>query len=224
MKRVLIVEDHPLVAEATSELLKARCSELSVTLAHNAGQAVGALDYCDDWYRILLDLDIPGASGLSVARTVASRGLAPRCCVISALGRPETVDEIRSMGFLGYVSKSVTVAELTHSLDLILAGERTYSSLEVGRISPASVLTRRQVQLLSLASDGLSSKQIARVAGITEGTINNHFNAILRALAVTNRTHAVARGIELGLIEFEGSAVERPSEFVHGAFPLRAGS
>ena len=62
-------------------------------------------------------------------------------------------------------------------------------------------LTSRQLAVLQLLHKGLSSKQIAHELEIAEGTAKNHTLALLRALSATNRAHAVARGLELGLVE-----------------------
>ena len=77
-------------------------------------QAIEKLDdQNESWFRIFLDLDVPGAYGLSLAREVQQRGLAGRCCVVSAFEKLEYIDEIRDWGFLGYIVKAVTVAEFT---------------------------------------------------------------------------------------------------------------
>jgi DNA-binding NarL/FixJ family response regulator len=221
VKHVLIVEDHPLVAEATADLLMARHRELAVHVAGDAAGAIESLDSGMDWHRVLLDLDVPGAFGLSLVREVACRGWAARCCVISATQRPEFIREARSLGLLGYIAKAMPVDEFARRLDRVLEGGFSYQEAESSRRLPASALTRRQIELLSLASEGLSSKHISRVVGITEGSINNHFNAMMRALDVSNRTHAVARGIELGLIPAR-RASPAPAPCVRSATSVQA--
>src|ERR1035441_4166673 len=129
MRPVLIVEDHPLVAEATGKLLACYGDDIRTVICSNAAQAIEMLDDRDEsWFRIFLDLDVPGAYGLSLAREVQQRGLASRCCVVSAFENREYIEEIRSWGFLGYITKAVTVAEFTAALTNVLNAEPSFSS------------------------------------------------------------------------------------------------
>lgn len=214
MKPVLIVEDHPLVAEATGKLL-ARCNDqISLMVCSNAVQTVERLDDANEpWFRIFLDLDVPGAYGLSLAREVQTRGLAGRCCIVSAFERREYVDEIRKSGFLGYIVKAVAVAEFTASVLEVLAGRPTFPVLVSGRRAQAIRITRRQAEMLKLIRQGLSSKEIAAALHIAEGTVNNHVAAILQIFDAGTRAQAVATAIELGLLEnhsYDSSDARRP--------------
>ena len=202
MRPVLIVEDHPLVAEATGKLLARYGDHVTPVICSNAAQAVEKLDSRGgDWFRIFLDLDVPGAYGLSLAKEVRQRGLANRCCVVSAFERADYIGEIKVWGFLGYIVKAVAVAEFTAALIKVLAGEPTFPVSPLLRRVAATRLTRRQTQLLELIQAGLSSKEIADELHLAEGTVNNQVTSILQVFEVGSRTHAVARAIELGLLE-----------------------
>jgi len=202
MRPVLIVEDHPLVAEATGKLLARYAADVSCKICSNAAQAIDCLDEAGrDWFRIFLDLDVPGAYGLSLAREVHTRGLANRCCVVSAFERADYIGEIHAWGFLGYIVKAVAVNEFTTALIKVLAGEQSFPATPVLRRAASTRLTRRQTQLLELIRSGLSSKEIAAELHIAEGTVNNQMTSILQLFEVSSRTHAVARAIELGLLE-----------------------
>ena len=206
MKPVLIVEDHPLVAEATGKLLARYGSDISSEFCANAGEAIAKIDARGSgWFRIFLDLDVPGAYGLSLAKEVHQRGLAARCCVVSAFERPDYIGEIRSWGFLGYIVKAVAVAEFTDALIRVLAGEPSFPATPLRR-AVTTRLTRRQTQLLELIQAGLSSKEIAGELDLAEGTVNNQVTSIIQLFEVSSRTHAVARAIELGLLETHPSA------------------
>jgi DNA-binding NarL/FixJ family response regulator len=199
---VLVVEDHPLVAEATG-LLLAGCGGLfNPVISSTAAQAIERLDdrSCQ-WFRILLDLDVPGAYGLSLAREVENRGMAGRCCVVSAFDTPEYVAEIWSRGFLGYITKAIPVAAFTAALMTVLGGKRSFPFTSSATNVTGVRLTRRQTQLLESIRAGRSSKEIANELHIAEGTVNNHVAAILQSLDASSRAHAVARAIELGFLE-----------------------
>lgn len=201
MRSVLIVEDHPLVAEATATLVARYGDGVTTEFCSNAAQATGKLDARpSEWFRIFLDLDVPGAYGLSLAREVLDRGFAARCCVVSACERADYITEVKAWGFLGYIVKTMAVSDFTAALIRVLAGESSFSAMPLSRRAAAVRLTRRQTQLLELIQVGLSSKEIAVGLHIAEGTVNNQVAAILQLFEVGSRTHAVARAIELGLL------------------------
>lgn len=202
MKPVLIIEDHPLVAEATGKLLASYGQHVTPVICSNAKQALETLDDPSaNWFRIFLDLDVPGAYGLSLAREVAQRGFGSRCCVVSAFEKREYIDEIRGLGFLGYVVKAAQIAEFKAALMDVLDGRPSFPVVASGRRVPAIRLTRRQTQMLELIRWGLSSKEVAAELNIAEGTVNNHVAAILQIFEAGTRAQAVGKAIELGLLE-----------------------
>lgn len=204
-RAVLIVEDHPLVAHATSELLAKKDAGLELVICYSAAEALREAR-SPDWFRLFLDLDVPGARGLSLVQQVAALGHAQRSCVITALDRPSLATEARALGLLGYIVKAIPIAQFSAALDSVLRGEPTFPDGALPCATPVR-LTKRQHELLVLLQTGLSSKQIGPRLGISEGTVNNHIAALLRALRVSNRTHAVARATELGLLGVAGMHV-----------------
>jgi len=202
MKEVLVVEDHPLVAEATARLLERRFDDINVVVVRTASDALQAIDQsCEQWFRILLDLAVPGAFGLSLAKQIVGRGLAPVCCVLSACDRDDYVEQLRAWGFMGYVAKSMPVATLTARLADVMQGIGVFpSTLPVPRIS-GTRLTARQIEVLEGVQRGLSSKQIAAQMHLAEGTVNNQVAALMQLLHAESRSHAVAKAISLGLLD-----------------------
>ena len=201
MKPILIVEDHPLVAQATQDLVHRYARELQPVVCSDATETLRQLDdQRIEWFRILLDLDIPGAFGLSLAREVQQRGFHRRCCIVSAFARTDYIEELRSSGFLGYIVKAAPIAEFSEALARVIEGTPTFPAFPLAGRAANPRLTRRQTQLLDHVRQGHSSKQISALLHIAEGTINNHVAAILRALDVSTRAQAVAKAIELGLL------------------------
>ena len=202
MRQVLIVEDHPLVAEATGNLLVQYGDDVSIVVCTNAAQAREKLDdAAESWFRVFLDLDVPGAYGLSLAREVKQRGLANLCCVVSAFERADYVEEICAHGFLGYIVKAMPVEDFAEAVTGILEGVSYFSSMPLTRRASAARLTRRQTEILELIRRGLSSKEIAAELHLAEGTVNNQVRAVLQILEVGSRAHAIAKAIEMGLLE-----------------------
>jgi len=157
-------------------------------------------DKRQEWFRIFLDLDVPGAYGLSLPKDVQRAGLHTSCCVVTAFDKPDLIAEVRSMGFLGYIVKASPYGEFVRAIGKVLAGERTFPEITGIKAHLAARLTKRQEQLLDCVRRGLSSKEIAARCFLSEGTVNNAINAAMKALGVTSRSHAVAKAIELGLL------------------------
>lgn len=200
--QVLIVEDHPLVAEATAKLVALAAGEIQPVVSQSAPQTLQLLDEgIDEWFRIFLDLDVPGAYGLSLAKEINERGLAGRTCVVSAFDKREYIDAVREWGFMGYVAKATPVVEFKAALLGILEGRPSFPLSTSSRRSASIRLTRRQTQLMELIQVGLSSREIATELHIAEGTVNNLVAAIMHAVDAASRAQAVARAIELGVLD-----------------------
>ncbi|WP_076999134.1 response regulator transcription factor [Variovorax sp. KK3] len=204
MNDVLIVEDHPFVAHATKELISHNYPLLQISVRSSATAVRSALsDPTKVWHRILLDLDVPGAHGLSLATELRDRGLAGITCVVTAMHRQDFVAQAKAMGFLGYIIKATPVDAFASALDQIFRGERCFAAAPpVDRMRDETTLriTRRQAQVLDLVRSGFSSKEIGRALGLSEGTVNNHINAAMAALNVKTRSHAVTKAIEGGML------------------------
>ena len=106
--------------------------------------------------------------------------------------------EVKHMGMLGYLVKAIPVEQFTEALEAVLRGTLAFPETSTHQTEPAIRLTRRQRDMLCLLQRGYSSKEIAKQLGLSEGTVNNHISGLLRALDVSNRAHAIAKGVELG--------------------------
>jgi two-component system response regulator DesR len=202
VNQVLIIEDHPLVAEATRDVLTRSSSQIQCHISANALDALNCLsDPNFDWFRIFLDLDVPGAHGLSLAREIQFIGMHTKCCIVTALDKPQLITEVESLGFLGYIMKATPYAEFVSSIKCIMDGHATFARSQRAVSSTSIRLTRRQTQILDLVRRGLHSKEIASKLFLSEGTVNNHIAAATKMLNATGRGHAVAKAIELGLID-----------------------
>ncbi len=211
MRQVLVIEDHPLVAEATAELLERRFGDVEVVTASTASEALALVDEARKrWFRIFLDLAVPGAFGLSLAKQLVARQLASICCVVSAYDRDDYVQQLRSWGFLGYVAKSTPVDALIARLGDVMRGIGAFpSAIPLARNSETR-LTARQSEILEGIQEGLSSKRIAMRMNLAEGTVNNQVAAIMQLLHAESRSHAVAKAISLGLLDAANSRSQVP--------------
>ena len=202
---VLIVEDHPLVAQAMVGELSRANSSLELHVCGDADSALAQLNlHGRDWFRIFLDLDVPGAYGLSLARQIHRLDLHARCCVLTALNRSDLIAEVHRLGFLGYIVKASPYLDFKRALSAVMAGGRTFPLQQAD--TRASVrISRRQEQLLDGVRRGMSSKELARALSLTEGTVSNCITSAMKALNVSTRTHAVAKALELGLLNLQAA-------------------
>jgi DNA-binding NarL/FixJ family response regulator len=198
-KPVLIVEDHPFVADATEKLLIQMDAQLSVMVCRCAKTARMQLQQ-RSWFRIFMDINIPGAHGMSFAQYLASAGWANQSVIVTAYDDPNWQSLARALGFLGYVIKATPIQTFVELISATLAGQRAFPDAMVCS-DPFPQLTRRQVDMLDLLQRGYASKEIARQLGLSVGTVDNHISGLLKALRVTNRTHAIAKALELGYLD-----------------------
>jgi len=198
MAKFLVIEDHGYIADATQRVIKEIEPAAIFTLCTTASQAMGVLkENPDGWKRILLDLNIPGAIGLSLAMEIKRMGLAPITCILT--GNSDYIALAQSHGFQGYVVKEISTNDLAVALGKIVAGEQIFPVRpKTGEGEPVMRLTVRQVQCLQLVK--LKTKGIAQALHLSPATVNDHINAAMAALGVNSRAHAVQKAIQLGLL------------------------
>lgn len=199
---VLIVEDHPLVADALQSLLVRLNPSLQCTSCNCARSALAQLQADRLWYRVYVDLDVPGAHGLSLVRQIAQTGLAAQTVILTGYDHPQWQAEAKTMGLLGYISKGLKMDDYVRAVSNTLAGVATFGN-QSNPSAQGTRLTRRQQDVLCLLHRGYSSKQIASQLGLNTGTVDNHVTGLLRALNASSRTHAIAKAIGLGFLRIQ---------------------
>ena len=211
---MLIADDHPLYCEALRAVVPQAYPGAEIAEAGSQSEVLAAVTSDVAFDLVLLDLNLPGATGISCL--AALRRIAPETpiVVVSAVDDPKTMQQVILGGASAYVPKSAPRQVLINALRAILAGG-TYMPAEVVAalrethahnreepIEPRSELTLRQRRVLELLSQGLSNKQIARTLGISEITVKAHVSSIFKKLGVTNRVQAV---LEAGRLLVKGS-------------------
>lgn len=208
-KKILLVEDHPLVADATRALLLKLDASLDIYICDTAGSAIETFHQHNNWHRLLLDINVPNARGLSLIRTFQRFGVAQNSAVVTASHNPQWSQEVCAMGLLGYVVKAANLDDFTLFMQRILQGRRTFPVNEHPPAAPAVRLTRRQQEILQLLHRGLASKEVAAELGVSLGTVNNHISGLMRVLGVSNRTHAVSCAMDLGYLHDDDNPLAR---------------
>jgi DNA-binding NarL/FixJ family response regulator len=214
MTRVLIVDDHPVFRDGLAGLLATLPEVEIVGTAGSAEEALAALtETAPDV--VLMDINLPGASGVEATRRAIQIAPATAVLVISMVDDDDSVFAALAAGARGYVLKGATAAEITAALRTVSAGgavfgagiasrmlasrtmSRTPARASASAPSPYEDLTAREREVLDLLAGGASNRQIARSLGLSLKTVQNHVSRILDKLQATDRTQAAlrARGI-----------------------------
>jgi len=206
---VLVVDEHPIVANAIRGVLAGLDDRVVVTVCHDAGSALEAFHCVPAWFRILLDPDMPDTRGLAFARQLHDRGVAGRCAIVTANDRSSWVADAKRLGMIAYINKAAPLEAFSTALRAVLDGRRVFPE-RASRGDRGVRLTRRQRDVLSLLCLGYSTKAIAAARNLSVGTVNNHVASILQLLGVRSRAHAISRAIALGLADVHDELKRMP--------------
>jgi hypothetical protein len=211
---VLIVEDHPLYKQALDSLMRLSFPDAVVASGGTADEAFAFIDAQDPQVLaasvLLLDLGLPGLSGLELIDQIHNRYPQLQTVVISGSDDPLRVSVCLGAGVKAFVSKSTPPDRIVELIGRALrgqAGNATWLTAE-GPQNLDSLqrvhLTSRQVQVLGLICQGYTNKQIADALQIIEATAKAHVSAIFKELGVLSRTQALLAAQRLGFKEPQG--------------------
>ncbi len=216
---ILLVDDHPLFREGMSMLLRSLLENVSTLEAGSCEEALEKLASTDQVDLMLIDIGLPGMSGLEGLSVVRRDFPDIPVVVLSSNDDRESVLSALDRGAMGFVPKSSSKGVLEAALKLILAkgvylpanvflAERAGTDIRMP-LTPIGQqrnitceqlgLTPRQTDVLHLVLQGKSTKTICRDLNLSISTIKTHTSAALRALNVTTRTQAVIAAGKLGL-------------------------
>ena len=207
--RVVVVDDHALVREGTVQLLEQQ-ADLQVTGQAGSGEEALSLLAALDPDVALVDVNLPGMSGLELARQVAARGLRCRVLVVSAYDDAAFVSEALELGVSGYLLKSASARELVNAVRAVADGMVVFDagviSAHLGRRPrsdphrPSAALSTRETEVLDLLARGRSNKEIAAELALRVRTVESHVSSVLHKLGVASRTEAVAYALGRHLV------------------------
>lgn len=205
--KLLVVDDHALTREGMRLSLLKLQDSVCVLEAGNAEEAHAVVRQNPDLDLVFLDLELPGASGMSLLEELRRDLNGVPVVVISGSDQPAVIKRALDLGATGYIPKTVTLDVLLQAVRLVLAGgsyvpKQVLPSAADGMARPADrvqELTDRQRQILSLMAQGKPNKIIAAELDIAEATVKSHVTEILRVLRVSNRTQAVIAAGKLGI-------------------------
>jgi DNA-binding NarL/FixJ family response regulator len=205
--RLLIVDDHPIVREGLVAVLE---DEPGLVIAGTAGSAEEGLRLARQVQPdvVLLDLELPGMSGVEAIPQLVAEGIGARVIVLTAYDTDDRVFGALQAGASGYLLKGATATEIIRAVRAVAAGGSALEPRVAARLvdavraphRSAGRLTDRERQVLRLVAEGLPNKQIARALGITERTVKFHIASASRRLGAENRAQAAALAIRRGLL------------------------
>jgi len=206
--RFVIADDHPLFRGAMKQALSGMGGEPEILEAGDFETARAIVAANDDLDLILLDLSMPGVSGLSGLVTLRGVQAGVPVVIVSAHDDPETIRRALSLGASGFISKSSSMEAIREAIAVVLAGGIwSPDDIDLGveadpeisdLIQRLQTLTPQQSRVLSMLAEGLLNKQIAYELGVSEATIKAHVSAVLQKLGVDSRTQAVIRLSKIG--------------------------
>lgn len=209
MTRVLVVDDHPIFREGLAGLLETVPEFEIVEAVGSAEDAFLAVERTHPDV-VLMDLNLPGASGVEATRRVLALAPGAAVLVITMVDDEDSVFAALAAGARGYVLKGAAGSEIVAALRTVITGGAVFGAGIAGRLlAGASIrrtdqtlrspddLTSREREVLDLLADGATNHQIARALGVSLKTVQNHVSHILDKLQATDRTQAAlrARGI-----------------------------
>ncbi len=213
--RVMVVDDHPMWRDAVERDLVA--AGLSVVATAGTGPVAIARGKAVRPQVVVLDLQLPGASGVEVTAALVAADPTVRVLVLSASGEQQDVLDAVKAGATGYLVKSASSAELLDAVRRVARGDTVFTpglaGLVLGEYRRLSEtppvqgtgdtprLTDRETEVLRLVAKGLSYKQIADRLVLSHRTVQNHVQNTLRKLQLHNRVQLVRWAIEAGLDE-----------------------
>ncbi|MBN8411543.1 LuxR C-terminal-related transcriptional regulator [Halomonas litopenaei] len=220
MYSLMVADDHPLFRDAITAVIQAGLPGASLREADCFAALAQGLDADDNVDLVLLDLNLPDASGLDGLDTLRRAFPGVAVAVLSAESDRATVLGALDLGAVGYLPKSTPRPDLLAAIKQILDGQiylpadimRRPAELSAVRPSPAPAqstatpvdvlnqLTRKQLEVLSLVIRGASNKVIARELEIAETTVKTHVSAILKKLGVSSRVQAILAADESTLL------------------------
>jgi two-component system nitrate/nitrite response regulator NarL len=213
--RVLLIDDHALVRKGIEELLQSRGVQVVASVSSGEEGVRRAREISAD--AILLDVRMPGLSGIETLQRLRASGIATPVVMLTMSRDDADLSAALRGGAQGYLLKDMESEELVPALEAVLRGEPVVAREMVGTLAhlvqgdagrgrkaqrpetPFAGLTPRELEILEHVAGGLSNKMIAHALDISDGTVKLHVKAILRKLGMRSRVEAAVAAVEHGL-------------------------
>jgi two-component system response regulator DegU len=220
---VIIVDDHPLFRQGVADTLSLEPNLRMVGLASTGEEGLELIRETRPDVAIL-DVNLPGINGQQVTRQVLAEKLPTRILLLTAYDDTEQKIHAMRAGASAYCTKDVEPEKLVKIIQTVLdgyyvIGEQQFNELGLERWlnaqtegamrmysdpgEPFQPLSKREMEVLTFVTQGLSNKEIAASLGISHQTVKNHVTAILRKLGVDDRTQAAIYALRRGWVRLQ---------------------
>ncbi|MBO0825276.1 MAG: response regulator transcription factor [Actinobacteria bacterium] len=207
---VLIADDHPVVREGLRGMLAAEPDVCVVAEAASGDEAVVmASRHRPDV--VLMDLRMPGGDGVQATAGIVDAVPATRVIVLTTYETDADIVRAVEAGATGYLLKDTPRQDLVAAIRAAARGETVLGPTVAGRLvshlrrGPAEPLSGRETEVLALVARGRTNADIGRALFISEATVKTHLLRAFGKLGVSDRTAAVTRAIELGMLPSPGA-------------------
>ena len=204
MTSVLVADDHPAVVEAVADVLTEHGIDV-VGRARDGDDAVEQIELRKPTVAIL-DLRMPGQSGIEVARQLVRSQTDTAVILYTAFGDRALLTEALDAGARGFVLKEAPLAEVVRAVELVASGRTYVDPVLAGVLSSSAAtermtnLTQRERDVLRLLADGMSNEEIGKNLFISPETVRTHVRKAMAKLDADTRTQAVATALRQSLI------------------------
>ncbi len=208
--RIIVADDHPLFRTALKESVSQIFQSVQFIVADSFDSLRLAAEANSDADMVLLDLDMPGAHGLSALVFLSGQHPGLPVVVVSASSDPATMRRAVDYGASGFIPKSTSTSQIRAAIEAVFGGdvwlpaEALDDSVrrdadDIDFAARVASLTPQQFRVLMMLTEGLLNKQIAGELDVSEATVKAHVSAIFRKLGVRSRTQAAvaARRLEI---------------------------
>ena len=207
MIKVMIVDDHPMVAEGIQSILESYDDIEVVGCLPNGRAAIDSVAQLAPDV-ILMDLNMPEIGGLSATEIVLEREPDTRIVILSMHDNPEYISSALSHGALGYILKDVPTDEIKLAIDTVMAGSRYLCTGAQGSLEPKDAtresLTEREQTILLQLAQGKSNKEVAVTLDISVRTVETHRKNIKRKLGISSTAGLTRYAMEHGVLQGTG--------------------
>ena len=207
MIKVMIVDDHPMVAEGIQSILESYDDIEVVGCLPNGRAAIDSVAQLAPDV-ILMDLNMPDIGGLSATEILLEREPDTRIVILSMHDNPEYISSALSHGALGYILKDVPTDEIKLAIDTVMAGSRYLCTGAQGSLEPKDAtresLTEREQTILLQLAQGKSNKEVAVTLDISVRTVETHRKNIKRKLGISSTAGLTRYAMEHGVLQGTG--------------------
>jgi two-component system, NarL family, response regulator DesR len=190
--KIMIAEDQAMVRQALVALLGLE-PDIEVVAQAATGDEALAMAHKHEPDVAVLDIEMPGGTGIEVARKLQQDGFGGRVVIVTTFGRPGYLRTAMSAGASGFLLKDAPAAQLAEAIRRVFAGERVVDpALAAAALAEGdSPLTGRETDVLAAAASHDAIIDIAERLHLSPGTVRNHLSAAMHKLGARNRAEAV---------------------------------